>query len=156
MAGHKGTKGKTGDGQRPFGRHLPDHLAHVGGLAMAFVVDALAGADTAEIETHRPPTGLHKGTGQGLHHLVGHGAAEQRMRVSDHGGATGRGSGLVEQRLDGTGATLQRDFLRGRVHQRPALAGVSRRSTTWPFLRWLSTISSMSAWSTKVYQVPSG
>jgi hypothetical protein len=31
-----------------------------------------------EIETHRGPAALHKGTRQGLHHLVVHGAAEQR------------------------------------------------------------------------------
>ena len=32
--------------------------------------------------------------------------------------------------------------------QRPRCAGVSSRSTTWPFLRCDSTISSMSLWST--------
>ena len=40
--------------------------------------------------------------------------------------------------------------------QRPTSGGVSRRSTTWPFLRCDSTISSISLSSTYVYHVPSG
>ena len=39
---------------------------------------------------------------------------------------------------------------------RPTFAGSTRRSTTFPFFRWDSTISSISSISTKVYQTASG
>ena len=44
----------------------------------------------------------------------------------------------------------------GRPLQRPTSGGSTRRSTTWPFFRCESTISSMSSLSTKVYQTASG
>jgi hypothetical protein len=64
-------------------------------------------------------------------------------------------SGCVAQHLDGAGRALQLQPLGLRVH-RPRCGGVSRRSTTLPFFRCDSTISSMSWASTYVYQTPSG
>ena len=52
--------------------------------ATAFVVHPFRGTDTAKVETYRLPAALHKGTCQGLHHFVVHGAAKQRVRMGDH------------------------------------------------------------------------
>jgi hypothetical protein len=49
-----------------------------------------AGAHAAKVEAHRRPAALHKGARQGLHHLVVHGAAKQRVGVGNHGDAARR------------------------------------------------------------------
>ena len=79
----------------------------------------------------------------------------QRMGVAHQSQAPRPALGLVDGDFQGTGRAGQLAPLGAGVH-RPTSAGRTRRCTTWPFFRWDSTISSMSAWSTKLYQVPSG
>jgi hypothetical protein len=62
-------------------------------FAAPLVVHAAARAHAAEVEAQRRPARLHEGTRERLHHLVVHGAAEQRMRMRDHGHATRRDTG---------------------------------------------------------------
>ena len=60
------------------------------------------------------------------------------------------GAGLIAQGFDDAGRTGQLEAPGVQIHrsQRPRCGGVSRRSTTWPFFRCDSTISSMSCSST--------
>ena len=88
-------------------------------------------ADAPEVETHRAPAALNKGTRQGLHDLVVHGAAMQRMRVGDNGHAArwypvGR---RVGQRLDNARAAEQGQGLAGRRIHAGIAPGTHRPST---------------------------
>ena len=144
MAGHKGPKRKAGQTQITLRRPIPDHRQQVIQLAMPLVIDAFAAPHTPEIEAHSSPTRQHKRTRQRLNHLVGHGAAKERVGVCNHSHATGLAVGPVNgqfQRTRRAGQLLQ--FGLG-VHQRPTVGGVSKRSTTTPSRRCDSTISSMS------------
>ena len=84
VAGDKGTKREPGQRQSALRRHLLHHGQQVLQLAPAFVVHPFRGTHAAKVETHRLPAALHKGTCQGLHHFVVHGAAKQRVRMGDH------------------------------------------------------------------------
>ncbi|MNN37267.1 hypothetical protein D3C81_1512030 [compost metagenome] len=61
-------------------------------------------ADATEVETQCRIAGITSGTLQGRHHLVLHGAGEQRVRMADQRDAGGVRSGKVEgfQRTVGT------------------------------------------------------
>ena len=84
MAGDKGAERKPGQRQSALRRYLLHHGQQVLQLATAFVVHPFRGTHAAKVETHRLPAALHKGTRQGLHHFVVHGAAKQRVRMGDH------------------------------------------------------------------------
>ena len=72
-----------------------DQVAQILGLAPAVIKMPRRPAHAAEIEAQRGPTGLHKGTGEGLDHFVVHRAAKQRMRVANDGQAPALPFGVV-------------------------------------------------------------
>ena len=117
MAGHIGTKGEPGQGDRTFGRHLAQHGQHIQPLGTPFVVHSGTGTHAPKIETHRAPATLHKGPRQRLHHLVVHGAAKQGVRVGNHDHATGRGACRdIALRLNGACFALEQQFFGLCVH----------------------------------------
>ena len=126
-----------------------DHPHHVVGLAAPLVVRALGRAHAAEIEAQRRRAGFREGARDRRHHLVVHRAAEERMRMGDHRHHARHG-GVGSRDLDAAGRALDEGAIRRDGHQ------MSRRSTTRPWTRCSSMISSMSSLSTYVYQTSSG
>ena len=84
LSGHKGPKRKPGQGQRSFGRKLLNHRQKVLRLTNAVIMHPLGVTHPPEVEANRGPPLRHKGPGQGLNHLVVHGAAKQRVGVRNH------------------------------------------------------------------------
>ena len=155
MRGHKSTKGKPSQHQRTLTGLGLNHGQQVIQFAPAFVVHASALPNAPEIEPHSSPTARHTSPSHGLYHFVGQGAAVQGMRMGNHGCAARCACRPVNGYFNGARrAILQQSF--GLCVHRPTSAGVRRRSTTTPSRKWESTISSMSASSTKVYQTASG
>src|SRR5918992_2990905 len=107
-------------------------------------------ADAAKV---RPPglvAELDEGAGERLHHLVVERAAEERMRVRDERYAPRGSFRLVDCALDAARGAGDELATGARPHY------ILRRSTMRPFCRCSSMISSMSDWSTYVYQTASG
>ncbi|MCY1535569.1 hypothetical protein D9M68_709810 [compost metagenome] len=115
-AGHEGPEGKTGDRQPAFGRELADDMQHVLELAAPFIVNAFAGPHPAEVEAHGRPSAGHEGTRQGLHDLVVHRAAEQRVRMGDHRDAARFARRQIALHLDHARGALEADFFGLGVH----------------------------------------
>jgi hypothetical protein len=86
---------------------LRDHGQRVVDLAAALVPGAFGAADAAEVEAHRGPAQLKQRPRDGLHHLVVHRAAEQRMRVAHHRQADGRRNRCVERALQAAGRAVE-------------------------------------------------
>ena len=137
--GDKGAERKTRQRQSPGRCGMPHHGQHVQQFTAAFVMAALAAAHSPEIKADCRPATLGEGARQCLHHLVVHGAAEQGMRVGNHGDTFRSGCGLVQGHFDPACLALDREFLglcvqnqafvKARL-QRPRCGGVSKRSTT--------------------------
>ncbi len=147
---HQRAEGETRQSQRCVGKvqaalHGMDHGQQILGLAAPFVVRPLAGADAAEIRPHRDVTQFDKGLGQGLRHLVVQRAAVERMRVRHQRDAARRGGRVVDHSFNRAGRAGDQDAFR---IGHDFYAQIFRRSTTWPFFRCDSTISSMSFSST--------
>ncbi len=147
LACHKGAKRKTSQCQGAIGCDLVHQIQQVLRLANSVIVNTLTLPHAAKIETQAMPARLDKCARQGLHHFVVHGAAIKRMGVRHHSQTFGRGFRRVQYSLDTATSHLQIKHLRHFV-QRPTLSGKRKRSTIWPFFKWLSMISSMSCWST--------
>ena len=157
VRGHIAPERESAEGQ---GFRIPTvmshHCEHVVDLAPTLVPLALRGADATEVESHRAPAPLQEGARDGLHDLVVHRAAVLRVGMRDHGqSAWGRGlaGGRIDRAFEQAGRARDGLALRVGVHwkarnQRPMSGGSSRRSTTLPFFRCDSTISSMSSLST--------
>ena len=130
-----------------------DHGQRIVDFAAAFVPGALRRANATVIETHTAPAELQAGARQGLHHFVVHRAAVLRVRMADHGETRRRGARQrrIDGAFDGSGRASDGRALSLRIHarriQRPTCGGSNSRSTTRPFLRCESTISSMSSLS---------
>ncbi len=107
-----------------------DHGQRVVDLADAVVPPPLRCTDTAKVEAHRTVAELHKGSCQGLDHLVVHRAAVLRVRVAQHRDAARGAIWRVDRRLDAAGWTGDVHGRARRGHQRPTVGGSSRRSTT--------------------------
>ncbi|MCY1311682.1 hypothetical protein D9M70_620160 [compost metagenome] len=73
-------------------------------LALPVGIAASTLTNATEVETQRRVAGIARSTLQGRHHLVLHGAGEQRVRMADQRDASGIRSGKVEgfQRTVGT------------------------------------------------------
>ena len=122
-------------------RRVRRHFQQVVRLAATLVVPAFALAHAAEVEAE----GRRAGVGEGLRHrghdLVVHRAAEERVRVRDHGnGHRVRGNRVGD--LDDARGALDGGAVR------LARGQIFSLSTTRPFTRCSSMISSMSALST--------
>src|SRR2546425_547006 len=103
-------------------------------LAPPAVVFSAAATDAAEIETQGRETGAHDRLGRGVHDLVVHRPAEQRMRMADHSGrrrrrsATrpGRRIGPLQHALDPAGGAREEETLDPR-HARGILTSALER-----------------------------
>jgi hypothetical protein len=62
---------------------LGNDVQQVFKLTTAFVVNTLAASNASEVESNGAPAILNKCLGQGLNHLVLHGAAKQRMGMTN-------------------------------------------------------------------------
>ena len=107
MAGDERAKRKTGQRQFALRRTVCHHREQIIQLATAIVVRANTGAHTSKVEADGAPAALHKRARHGLHHLVIHGPAKQRVRVRNDRYATGnrarRQRGLIAHSLNLTG-----------------------------------------------------
>ena len=89
-----------------------DHGERIREFANAPVVLTFAGTHATEIETHRRRPRLLHGPGSGVHDLVLHRAAKQRMRVADDADDPAGRPGwqrIFDARLDGAGRTSNLD-----------------------------------------------
>ena len=92
-----------------------DHRERIREFTNAPVVLAFAGAHATEIETHRRRPGFLHRPGSGVHDLVLHRAAVQRMRVADDADDPAGRPGwqrVFDARFDGAGRTGDLDGLR--------------------------------------------
>jgi len=159
MLGHPGldvgAEGKASQDHGQVAEALPgvvQHGKHVLRLAPALVVAAGALAHAPEIGAQGGVAQADEGPGQGLGHLVGVGAAKEGMGMAHQGDAQGLFRGF-HQGVDGPGGAGNEQVFRVRAHGDQS---IFKRSTTRPWSRCSSMISSMSSLSTKVYQVASG
>jgi hypothetical protein len=117
--------GDPGRGTRPALPTPVDELHCIGGLAAPFVVRTRRGTDATKIEAQRRYAEFLPASRQGVHDLVRHAAAEQRMRMTDDAERRRLACSrrLFEQRLDGAGPAgkLQGRRSRGTKRHRSAV-----------------------------------
>lgn len=116
------SKGKTRKCQRFIcGCGLCDDGQGIFEFATACVVLTSASAHATKVKAHGSPAALYEGTRQGLHDFVVHGAAKQRVGMSDEGSAAWQwcgigGGGQVQQGFNEASATVQGQGLSLSIH----------------------------------------
>jgi hypothetical protein len=142
---HKGAEGKSGESKGELTEHCTHGLRYlepIFSLAAPFIENTVTGAHAPEVHAHSNATLSEKSLRQRLHYLIVERPPVERMGMGNQSEAATSITRIVDNGLEVASRSSQQQALLSRQLQ------IRNRSTTRPFTRCSSMISSTSCRST--------